>query len=1038
MAIHDDLQPRRAGRPSTGSRVWPRFAVQSFVAIVLAGALTALAWQLIPTHLDVTTGALGYPTRFNFNIYRQWYIYGLLVFLFPFTIVAIFVVSSRSVGRRRARRQHQPDRREGSDVDDRVVPNRADVPAALGSGLRIVGVGAIIGLEAAVALHGRTRSDLDVFIATAAAYLVGVSTLSVTAHRLSGRSRTVGSIASLLNTIGATFCILGLYGVSRSTEVKILSPHTVRHFSWMPLWVAVLLAAAVLSLLIAYLRRGSTAQRLWIAERWTILLVAVPAAFFVLNSSLTGSLGTYNSFEEGQLLVGAQQLLNGAFPWRDIILTHGLLTDAFALMPGMVLFEASRWGAWAGYNLLVGPVYWLAWYGLILLLTRGRWVYGLLFLTVVVLGNNFLGGFLGASNLRLLPVPVMLAAFTVLLRRATWTRATAFMGSLIALVVLTPEALVFAGVFALVLVAFEAYTRPTGSPFGNAYRRSVRCLVAGVGLTFVFVIWLAANGALGSFVFFFETTVPSHLLQGIPISGDSVFFTVGMILPIAAAIIFLLSMTGAIGLRRDPRVADWVAAALAGCVVLYYSKFLGRADLPHLQQYLALAAPFLVYVVYRIVDAAQAWVSERPWRSTVAAAGSRYVVCGVLVVAVLAPSAGSLAQAARRAPTDFTQTEASPATAQRIGYVLAGVSTSQLPDLDRILRVLGGPRPRVWDFSNDPAELYFFLGVPLLTRYDNVSIAIDPSTQEDVISELRTTHPDVIVYDSLNGLNVWDGLPNMVRHYDISAWILRNYRPAVEYDGYLLYLRDDRDIPITALQQLRLAAPISFVNLYTDDVAACEWGYVPNFFDEQPATGATSSVVQLEPAGRHFMVTGFLSAMTAAGAAPPVVFLTQGGRRVATGSVDTVPSQAPVGYGFAFQIDASVPSEARASDYQEWAQAGNGVIERLPGAGQPGNAAGVTENARLVWEDTVSLPTTARAFTWLQVTRAGSSWEPTDFTLSLPNEEQHSIAFSTRGGAPTPLSVRLDNCSEWYAMPGSHAVLTLSREQPGLTLRLRG
>src|SRR5260370_6114853 len=207
-----------------------------------------------------------------------------------------------------------------------------------------------------------------------------------------------------------------------------------------------------------------------------ILAIAIPTAFFVLRARLPGDLGQYSSFEEGQLLVGAHQVLHGAFPWRDILLAHGVFSDAFVFIPGFVLFEVSRWGAWAGYYLLVEPIYWLLLYGLILYLTRARWAYALLFLPVIVLHTSFLAGFLSQANPRFLPLPIVLGAFALVLRRSTWTRAAAFTGGLLALVGLTPETLIFAAAFVAALAAFELYPRPADTKLTlGAAPRLTRC-----------------------------------------------------------------------------------------------------------------------------------------------------------------------------------------------------------------------------------------------------------------------------------------------------------------------------------------------------------------------------------------------------------------------------------------------------------------------------------------------------------------------------------------------------------------------------------
>ena len=203
----------------------------------------------------------------------------------------------------------------------------------------------MLGLEASVALQNHAPSTFAVFLGTAVAYSVSILASAFAARRWRRWHHDFGSTLSLLNSVGTVGCLLGLYAVSRATQVSVITAHMVRKVPWLPGWLTAVLVAGGLARLALFLRRTGTAERIWTAERWMILIVAVPAAFIVLHAHVPGDLGLYSSFEDGQLLVGAQQVLHGAFPWRDIILAHGIFSDSFVFMPGLVFFEVSRWGA---------------------------------------------------------------------------------------------------------------------------------------------------------------------------------------------------------------------------------------------------------------------------------------------------------------------------------------------------------------------------------------------------------------------------------------------------------------------------------------------------------------------------------------------------------------------------------------------------------------------------------------------------------------------------------------------------------------------
>jgi len=352
---------------------------------------------------------------------------------------------------------------------------------------------------------------------------------------------------------------------------------------------------------------------------------------------------------------------------------------------------------------------------------------------------------------------------------------------------------------------------------------------------------------------------------------------------------------------------------------------------------------------------------------------------------------------------------------------------------------MGGSRPRVWDFSNSPADFYFFEQLSLLTRYDNISIAIEPATQQDVISELKKARPDIVIYNSLTGLTAWDGLPNMVRHYDVSAWILRNYHPVVAYAGYLLFARNSNRLRLPSLAGVQLASPIAVSNLYTDFAAPCDWGYVPNFFAQHPATEARSRLVPLEGAGRHVIAVGRLSRGVDPASVPVEVFFTQDGVRVGTGRIAPNLSVFLSGVGVGFEVDAPIAPGRPIGNLETWVRTANGAIHRVPSPGQqPLPAVGTIESQRTVWEDRLTVPANADGYHWLELTnRSGSAISPNDFALSLVDDEMHGIYFSTTANAPRPYVVRLDNCSQWKAMPGATAIFFHTQPDSGLTLRLR-
>ena len=151
-------------------------------------------------------------------------------------------------------------------------------------------------------------------------------------------------------------------------------------------------------------------------------------------------------------------------------------------------------------------------------------------------------------------------------------------------------------------------------------------------------------------------------------------------------------------------------------------------------------------------------------------------------------------------------------------------------------------------------------------------------------SELQRSKPKVVVFnDQTNGLPEWDGIANMVRHYDVSQYILDHYSPLVDIDGQLIMLRSDLMAAASPLPQLSGTSLTS--GLYFD-APACDWGDVPNFL-RVPGEPSPTTTVRLSThviTDRLRLVSGW--ALDDASLQPArEVLAVSGGRVVAT----TVP-----------------------------------------------------------------------------------------------------------------------------------------------------
>jgi hypothetical protein len=149
-------------------------------------------------------------------------------------------------------------------------------------------------------------------------------------------------------------------------------------------------------------------------------------------------------------------------------------------------------------------------------------------------------------------------------------------------------------------------------------------------------------------------------------------------------------------------------------------------------------------------------------------------------------------------------------------------------DLDSVIDAYLGPRDRLLDFTNEPALFLYVLDRDPSTRWFAAELTLTAELQQDQIRLLRRARPKLIVFDStkLIGLANWDGIPNMVRDYEISQWILDHYRPLLTTHRHTIYAR--RDQPPASAMGLDLEQPPKTGRIEFQ-TQRCDWGKAPNF-----------------------------------------------------------------------------------------------------------------------------------------------------------------------------------------------------------------
>jgi hypothetical protein len=801
-----------------------RRVVRLALAVAFAAILSYVVVQLVPDRLDVTTDIVGYPTHSNFNVYRYFQVYYSVVLLFPLLAFVAFWFFGRLIPAAGT----TTDGVDGSPL----VPESA--PADEIGFAPLMFTGSVYGVAAAVVV-GVNIPSWAIVLTVACVYALVVVALAARESALIPRLSLPGRIAAA-NAFLASLSVFALYAVASSTRVVISSTGEVRSYLWLPLWVALtgtVIAGVVFAGRISRASGTSTAKRV---EREALVFVAAPVALFLALSGLPGALGELDMFHPGEWLVPAKLILDGGVvPWRDLFFIHGLMEDVVRPGLGFVALERSVWGTVAGLNLLGWPLYWVSIYFLNAYLFRRNLPF--LVLTTALLATGITGG----AHFRVILLPPVLLLLAALIAKATPRRAAAFAFALVVLAIMTPEmsyAVIACG--GIVLLYEFVHRRQSTASIGD-FTRTIWS--AGFGLTFTLVwfAFLAIPGAADDFIYYYRTFAPDHALTGgIPVKWPGPEFVWAVIIPIA---LILLAFSYVVSHRNRLRKLDpddWVMGSVAILLFLYYPKFLSRAD-GHIYHVYAVAVPLLFYVAYKLLTSADAAILLRSVTpsSSVRTPGQHpltfVLACAVLLLPLTSP-ATRLAGIERR----FAPSVAEAPWLSQLGFATsASLDRRVFADLTGFFGALLRPGDVVFDFANEPALSFYLLGLSPSTRYYHVSMAIRSETQRDLIEQLRRQPPRIVIFDNnlRFGLPSWDGIPNMVRHYLVSEYLLENYRPLAWIQGHLLMIRADEQVPANVM------------SLATDELyfraSPCNWGYSPNFVSPQPSPDSLSRAVKL-------------------------------------------------------------------------------------------------------------------------------------------------------------------------------------------------
>ncbi len=843
MASPTSTTPAALTAPEPATRAlseYVKIVARFLISVAVSAAACDAYWARRPRQLTGTTGTLGYPSYHDFNYVPDYTAYHLLVYAFPVGTLIIYSLLAWRGPLRRAPAARKR-RTTGRMLDIRAEQGDGE-PLALGD---VLAAGARVLLPAAVlVLAVSARSTSSHQTVTSDGLLAGVAYVVVTAVLAAAltvlRHVQPRQATAIVNAFAGPAAAIGSLWVISQNTVVVVAGHGVRHWPWLPGWLAAVGVLVCIAWAVLRLRGGRAAG----AVEGRLLAVVVGAcAVFIAISYLPGEQGGLQGYDDSMGLVGARLLSLGYFPWRDFMFIHGLWPDALQTTIGFAEFGATRWGGVAGTDVIVQPMTFVVIYLFAVWLARGNgWFLASLALLILAFGRNT-----GVVDARFIVIPLIFVLLGEALRRESPLWCAGFMLALLGEIVLVPETSYLAISSLAVVVAADLTHWDRDRGIWRSLRRTLSCAVAGLVLLAAWVVFLAAHHAVGDWIEYYRLFVPDHAAEGARPLHSSRAALVEYAIVLALVVATFWAAVARVRGGRSWSAFDWTTVAAAGFVALYGEEAIGRFDTSHIDYVLANSVPLVLLWLGKGLTMADDRLRALASRASGASQlrrrlAARYpltagLTAAFVAFAVLGQGVPALA-AAKSLPSREHATATAEPTIPRLGYVKPGaVNATLLRDLTASLDANGGPNSPVFDMTNSLGYIYFLLARRPATAFVHVSMAMTPYGQQQLVADLRRSAPDVVIFKSIlfghgsygMGLSGWDGLGNNVRHYEVSDYILHHYRPFLEVDGVLLLLRDGLRPHVPQIAGQAVTSNLWFSG------GACNWGATPNFLSSPPS-----------------------------------------------------------------------------------------------------------------------------------------------------------------------------------------------------------
>jgi len=534
-------------------------------------------------------------------------------------------------------------------------------------------------------------------------------------------------------------------------------------------------------------------------------LVNLLAIYLIVSFNLRNSqpIKAIDIFHEGEWLAPATFIQQGLVPYKDFLPIHGALKDGILPYISFKIFGTTVLSARLFDSIITHILISIS----IFLLLRAiiKISHPLFVLVYLLLDQSTLRAFYVYSDARYIPLLFMALATFYCYKYPNKLKVVIFAFASCLTIFLSPELIIFVGP-ANFLLAVRSYSL-------LSIRESKQLGLVYFGSNAIFLCVMFLTGILeGIFDLIFRFSSNLWLVGGVPMVWENMSEGSKTVL-FMYVFIYLILLFYLIFISSKNKKLDWNfywTLLIFISLAFSFSKFITRMG-SHIYE----TMPYITLANIALISLLQSSLKKFKHNFDIFSKNLieyAQVFLALLLISLLGlPKLIDFASAGREIYVN------------RIGYstpeYLIDKQFKDFKILKKDTRELVKEDYKFLDFSNSPVATYFYSELPPASKFMTMTAAAQPKTQKVIIDELENTQKLAIIWSG-PGFRYWDYISNTVRNYELSNYILENFKPYKQRrDGFEIWLRETDT-----------RSDLKDSDLYNDPSYSCDFGLVPNTY----------------------------------------------------------------------------------------------------------------------------------------------------------------------------------------------------------------